>query len=103
MCLIIQILFLVICGWVPDCLRLLACSRDGLTVSEILGTLSYGMGYMGDRAITAYDWYLFYDSAKPALYEKPNGLIIINHEHLVEIIDFLLLGIHLLRLVSILY
>lgn len=82
----------VICGWVPDTLRLIACSRNGLSPNEILGILLYGMGYMGRRTVTLYDWYLFYTAAKCVFYEKPNGLITINHEHFTELIDFLLLG-----------
>ena len=82
----------MICGWVPDALRLIACSRNGLTGDEILGTLLYGMGYMGKRTVTLYDWHLFYSAAKCVFYEKPSGLIIINHEHFTELVDFLLLG-----------
>lgn len=79
-------------GWVPDAIRLIACCRNGLSVDEILSTLQYGLGYTGRSIVTSYDWHLFYRAAQSAFYEKPNGLITINHEHFAEVLDFLLLG-----------
>ncbi|XP_013385421.1 TPR repeat-containing protein DDB_G0287407 isoform X2 [Lingula anatina] len=78
-------------GWVADALRLLCCSRQGLSQSEILEVLKQ-LGYHGKSTVTSFDWALLQSVATESFIQHPGGLINFFHQHLKEAVEYALLG-----------
>nr|XP_054750859.1 uncharacterized protein LOC129256719 [Lytechinus pictus] len=79
-------------GWVAETLRLLACSRHGLSETDILSLLKQ-MGYKGQSAVTSFDFALFRSAAFDALVERPGGLFGFFHQDLRDAVLNSLLGV----------
>lgn len=77
-------------GWVPDTLRLFAVCRSGLTVEEVFAILKT-LGYRNTREVKSYDWLQFMNCIGNFLHEKSNGLLDFSHQHLKEIVEYVLL------------
>ena len=77
-------------GWIPDTFRLFAVCRSGLTVEEIFAILKT-LGYRNTREVKSYDWLQFMDCVGNFLHEKTNGLVDFSHQHLKEIVEYVLL------------
>ncbi|OPL20771.1 hypothetical protein AM593_10206, partial [Mytilus galloprovincialis] len=77
-------------GWIPDTLRLFAVCRGGLTVEEVL-TILQTLGYCNTREVKSYDWLQFRNCIGNFLLEKANGLLDFSHQHLKEIVEYVLL------------
>ena len=78
-------------GWVADVLRLISCSRHGLSESDILELLRM-MGYTGQAEVRAFDFALFRSATFDALMERPGGLMNFCHQHLREAVEHYLWG-----------
>ncbi|XP_033647263.1 uncharacterized protein LOC117306832 [Asterias rubens] len=78
-------------GWVAEVLRLISCSRHGLSEQELLQLLRM-MGYTGQAEVTAFDFALFRSATFDALVERPGGLMSFFHQHLREAVEHSLLG-----------
>ncbi|XP_038054126.1 tetratricopeptide repeat protein 41-like isoform X2 [Patiria miniata] len=78
-------------GWVAEVLRLISCSRHGLSEPEILELLRM-MGYTGQAEVTPFDFALFRSATFDALVERPGGLMSFFHQHLREAVEHSLLG-----------
>ncbi|XP_022099088.1 uncharacterized protein LOC110983816 isoform X2 [Acanthaster planci] len=78
-------------GWVAEVLRLISCSRNGLSEPEILELLRM-MGYTGEAKVTPFDFALFRSATFDALVERPGGLMSFFHQHLREAVEHSLLG-----------
>ncbi|ESO83634.1 hypothetical protein LOTGIDRAFT_169106 [Lottia gigantea] len=76
-------------GWVPDVLRLLVLSRDGLTQSDILSLL-HQLGYRRNKQVTQFDWMFLQQCLSNNLREDSNGLIKFSHQHLTEVAEYTL-------------
>ena len=74
-----------------DALRLLACSRNGLSRDEILNMLDQ-LGYHGNTKVTTLDWALFRSAVLDSLLERPGGLLNFFHQHFKEAVEHTLLG-----------
>jgi hypothetical protein len=77
-------------GLIPDTFRLFAVCRSGLTVEEIFAILKT-LGYRNTREVKSYDWLQFMDCVGNFLHEKTNGLVDFSHQHLKEIVEYVLL------------
>ncbi|XP_055958244.1 tetratricopeptide repeat protein 41 [Patella vulgata] len=73
-------------GWVPDVLRLIVLSRNGLTQREILSLL-YQLGYKGRRTVSMLDWLAVRECLGSSLCEI-NGLLKFSHQHLIEVAEY---------------
>ena len=78
-------------GWVADALRLIAVSRHGLSMQEILSILPR-LGYKGETEVTPIDWAVFRCAAIDSLFERPGGLLTFFHKHFKEAVEHTLLG-----------
>ena len=74
-------------------LRLLACSRDGLTRNELLSILRI-MGYTENTRVTVLDWAIFKSAAQNNLYERPGGLINFSNQYFKEAVEYTLFGLY---------
>ena len=72
-------------------LKLIACSRHGLSETEILEILGM-MGYTGQLKVTSFDFAMLRSATFDALFERPGGLMNFFHQHLREAVEFSLLG-----------
>nr|XP_022299795.1 uncharacterized protein LOC111108304 isoform X3 [Crassostrea virginica] len=77
-------------GWIPDTLRLLAVSRTGLSQSDLF-TLLRGLGYRNSKEVRNFQWLQFCTCFKEWVYELPSGQIQFSHQHLKEIVEYVLL------------
>ncbi|XP_061187631.1 uncharacterized protein LOC133195719 isoform X1 [Saccostrea echinata] len=77
-------------GWIPDTLRLLAVSRTGLSQVDIF-TLLRGLGYRNSKEVRNFQWLQFCTCFREWVYELPNGQIQFAHQHLKEIVEYVLL------------
>lgn len=77
-------------GWIPDTLRLLAVSRTGLSQGEIF-TLLRGLGYRNSKEVRNFQWLQFCTCFKDWIYELPSGQVQFAHQHLKEIVEYVLL------------
>ena len=77
-------------GWVPDILRLLAVSRAGLTTNEILDILQ-NIGYQENVRVTQFDWLIFRKCLGQNLMEDSNGYFNFSHQHMREVVEYILL------------
>lgn len=77
-------------GWIPDTLRLLAVSRTGLSQGDIF-TLLRGLGYRNTKEVRNFQWLQFCTCFKDWVYELPSGQIQFSHQHLKEIVEYVLL------------
>ena len=77
-------------GWVPDTLRMMAVTRTGLTVGDIFSLLK-GLGYCNTREVHMFDWLQFRETVGNFIYDEPNGQIKFGHQHLQEIVEYVLL------------
>ncbi|XP_072180512.1 tetratricopeptide repeat protein 41-like [Diadema setosum] len=68
-------------GWVAETLRLMVCSRHGLSEADILDLLQK-MGYRGKSKVTSFDFALFRSEASEALVERPGGLFGFFHQEM---------------------
>ena len=66
-------------GWVADTLRLMAISRNGLTVEEVLGSLNV-MGYARNHEVTTAHWTLFNLASQNVLVATSQGLLTFCHQ-----------------------
>ncbi|CAK8688898.1 unnamed protein product [Clavelina lepadiformis] len=78
-------------GWVADALKLIATSRRGLTVAEILHIL-FLIGYRSRATVTPEDWYMFASAAGAALRTSHDGLISVAHNEAKLALEHFLLG-----------
>ena len=78
-------------------LRLLAVSRSGLTVSEMLEILE-GMGYQENVKVTMFDWLMFRLALAENVTESPYGVVNFSHQHLKEVVEYILLRKYLIGL-----
>ena len=83
----------------PDVLRLLAVSRSGLTANEILDTL-VAMGYQENVKVTQFDWLVFLKCIGSNLTESPYGVFNFAHQHLREIVEYVLLRKYIMNYLS---
>ncbi|XP_046333250.2 tetratricopeptide repeat protein 41-like [Haliotis rufescens] len=79
-------------GWVCDALCLLALSRNGLSRIEVMQLLR-NMGYVGSLEVSHYDWLQFRSCLGSSVYDKADGLIDFSHQHLKEIVEYVVLRI----------
>lgn len=77
-------------GWIPDTLRLLAVSRTGLSQGDIF-TLLRGLGYRNSKEVRNFQWLQFCTCFRDWVYELPSGQIQFSHQHLKEIVEYVLL------------
>ena len=77
-------------GWIPDALRLVAVSRDGLASDE-LTSIFRAFGYSQKHAISPAAWALFKSAARCALYVRTDGVLTFQHTSAREAVDALLL------------
>ncbi|KAK3101125.1 hypothetical protein FSP39_001142 [Pinctada imbricata] len=78
-------------GWIPDTLRIMATSRTGLTVGDIFIILK-DLGYRNTREVKMFDWLQFRETIGQFVYDQPNGLLQFGHQHLQEIVEYILLN-----------
>lgn len=64
--------------------------RGGLTVEEVF-TILKTLGYRNTREVKSYDWLQFINCSGTFLHEKANGLLDFSHQHLKEIVEYVLL------------
>ncbi|XP_067684110.1 tetratricopeptide repeat protein 41-like [Haliotis asinina] len=79
-------------GWVCDALCLLALSRNGLSQIELMQLLR-NIGYVGSLEVSHYDWLQFRSCLGSSVYDRPDGLIVFSHQHLKEIVEYVVLRI----------
>ena len=72
-------------------LKLIACSRQGLSEAELQEILCM-MGYSGSLKVTTFDFAMLRSATFDALFERPGGLMNFFHQHLRESVEFSLLG-----------
>ena len=96
LCLLIYYFLAV--NWVSDMLRLIACSRQGLTETEIQAIQNSKIRY--SPPVNGFNFARLRSATFDALFERTGGLLNFFHHHLRKAVESYLLGRYLVSFIS---